>query len=472
MGRSTDQRDRAKLASKFSKSLIQHPSLGPAIRHALDSTSKWNQRQCPLTAPFVVLLVLLLSLERSLSIARVLHYGIKLLREKGRRISLKIVTREALCHARARLGFEPLKALFEHTAAIVRPRKTFHGLRVWALDTMDLRVPDSPANAAEFGRPGVAKGQAGFPQIGASVLLDVEGRRVRDVLFEDVTASERNLAVLLVRHLKRGDLVIQDRGLAALWVLDSYARHGVHHLTRIPKTWKPRILQRLGRGDYLVELRGVIPHPLRHDSDGVERPRFRKLVARLIEYHLPGKRRVRLVTSLIDHKRYTAREIAHRYHDRWDIEIAFDEIKTHLATVTHGTMHTVFRSKSPTGVLQEAYALFAAYNLIRQLISKAARRRGLNPLHISFVEALDFIRRTIETIALSRAAQRAALAILLEDVAECRIDRPRRPRLCPRVVKVKTSRYDKKLAHHVERPNLAYEQLTLVNRYQCKRKAA
>lgn len=472
MGRSTVRQDRAKLSSKFSQRLLRHPALGPAIRFALDSTARWNKRQCPLEAPFVVLLVILLSLERSLSIARVLHYGIRLLREKGRRIALRVVTREALCHARGRLGYEPLKALFEHTAAIIRPRKTFHGLRVWALDTMDLRVPDSPANEEAFGRPGAAAGKAGFPQIGASVLLDVEGRLVRDVVFDEVTASERNLALLLVRHLGKGDLLIQDRGLAAMWVLNCYAQHLVHHLTRIPKAWKPRILQRLGRGDYLVELRGVIPHPLRYDADGNEGPRFTKLVARMIEYHLPGKRRVRLVTSLTDPKKYPAREIAHRYHDRWDIEIAFDEIKTHLATVNHGTMHTVFRSKSPGGVLQECYALFATYNLVRQLICKAARRAKRNPLHISFVEALDFIRHAIETIAQTRAAQRLALGVLLEDVAECRIDRPRRPRLYPRVVKVKTSRYDKKQPHHGGVPNTARESLKLVNRYQCRTLAA
>jgi hypothetical protein len=461
----------AKVADKFSFLLFKHPGLGRAIRTSLDVTGRWHQRSCPLNAPLVVALTLLLVLERSLSIGRVLNLGLRLLRNQDDSDPVPQVTREALCHARKRLGVEPLKALFEHTAALVRPRRTFHGLRVWAIDTVDMRLLDSPANVDRFGRPG-AVSQAGFPQIGASVLLDVAGRQVRDVILSDITDSERALAIPLVRHLGRGDLLLQDRGIAGVWVLHSYRAQKLDFLTRIPKSWKPRIVKRLGQGDYLVELSGVLPVALR-ESSGITRPPRRVTIqARLIEYRLPDGQRVRLITSLTDPTKYPAMHIAREYHQRWDIEIAFDELKTHLATVLHGTTRTIFRSKSPNGVLQEAYALFAAYNLIRQLIERAARKRRIDPLQISFVESLDYIRWTMFEIVKTCAQRRQLVDRLLDDVSSCRIDRPRRPRICPRAVKVKTSRYDKKQPADKERPNLAPLSLALVNRYSTRKRAA
>jgi hypothetical protein len=469
--RTTTCPDEANVTDSLVFRLFKHPALGQAIEGALDRSGVWHQRERRLPAPFVVALTLLLALERSLSIARVLNLSWAVLRGVRSAKQVRGVTQEAVCHARKRLGFAPLRELFEYTAACVQPCPTFHGLRVWALDTMDLRAPDSDANVARFGRPG-ATSQAGFPQIGASVLLDVAGRQVRDVVFANITESERTLAIPLVRHLKRGDLVLQDRGIAGAWVLHCYSEGGFDYISRISKTWKPKILRRLGRGDYLVELVGILPVRLRPTLPDGSIQRRVTLVARLIEYRLPGGRRVRLVTSLLDPVRFPAKDIAHQYHKRWDIEIAFDEIKTHLATVPHGTMRTTFRSKSPDLVVQEAYALFATYNLVRQLIARAADESGVDALEISFVEALDYIRWTMLAVTEARDGQRSLVVELLADIARCSIDRPRRQRICPRAVKVKTSRYDKKLSTHREQVNLAKTLLCLVNRYSTRKLAA
>lgn len=396
------------------------------------------------------MLVLLLGLERSLSAANVLSAGLRLIREGMPDLSLKAITPEAFCHARQRLGSTTLQILFKHIAAEIRPRKSFHGFRVFALDTMDLRVPDTEANRAEFGTPGVAKGRAGFPQIGASVLLDVSSRRVRDVVFAPVTDCERRLAVPLISKLKRGDLVLQDRGLAAVWVLDAILERSADYLVRIPSGWKPTIIKQLGPGDYLVELIGIRPVWRRREGTDKARPRKIRIVARLIVYRLPGSGKgvIRLLTSILDHKTVPALEIAQSYHLRWDIEMAFDEIKTHLATVSHGTMRTIFRSKTPDGVLQEAYGLFAIYNLIRQVIRQAADQTGQSPLNISFVEALVQVRQAVPALFGFRSRSSLTLAGLLRDIGDCMNARPRRPRSCARAVKVRTSRYDAKRPRH------------------------
>jgi hypothetical protein len=453
-----------KASSEFSERLICHPGLFQAIGAALDRTNRWHQRECVLTGPVVMLAVLLLSLERSLSIGRVLNRALTALRRADEDVPLRSVTPEALCHARSRLGAEPLQALFEMGAAKVRPDPSFHGLRVWIFDTMDARVPDTPANVDAFGRPGVAKGRAGFPQIGASVLLDAAGRRVRGLYLAEPTESERDAAVHLAQLLGPGDLLLQDSGLAGVWVSECYARRGIHYLVRIPDGWKPKIIKTLARGDYLVELTGIRPVWLRETVDDFLNPRIITLRARMIISKVPGHKPVRLLTSLLDSKALRPRELAFLYHVRWDIEMAFDEIKTHFAAVLHGTMKTTFRSKTPDGVMQEAYGLFAAYNFVRELIQVAAERHQISPLDISFVEALDLIRWSVPAFLTPGQNYTMVLRQLLEDIATCVNRRPRRPRICPRVVKTKTSRYDAKRAYHRERPNLTLQRLRLIDR--------
>lgn len=103
------------------------------------------------------------------------------------------------------------------------------------------------------------------------------------------------------------------------------------------------------------------------------------------------KHPVRLWTSLRPEE-VSAQCLAVGYHLRWEVELALDELKTHLATVLHGTLHTTFRSKRPELVLQEVYALLATDNLIRQTMAEAASKRDQDPLELSFVKTLNALR--------------------------------------------------------------------------------
>ena len=112
---------------------------------------------------------------------------------------------------------------------------------------------------------------------------------------------------------------------------------------------------------------------------------------RVIEYQIPGFRKRRVATNLLDSE-ILASEIVRHYHRRWEIELAYDELKTHQCARRKGQCQTVLRSKLPDLVEQEIYAMVTVYNLLRELINEAARKHDLDPLSISFVGALRTLR--------------------------------------------------------------------------------
>jgi len=145
----------------------------------------------------------------------------------------------------------------------------------------------------------------------------------------------------------------------------------------------------------------------------------------------------------------SARALALHYHRRWDIELAYDEIKTHQCATLRGQSPTTFRSKLPELVYQEIYALALTYNVVRTLIGQASSAQGQDPSAISFVETLQHILDAAPLLTAAGPAHREQKRLyLLTLIANCLIDRPRRPRINPRVVKVKMSKFALKTAAH------------------------
>jgi hypothetical protein len=256
------------------------------------------------------------------------------------------------------------------------------------------------------------------------------------------------------------DLLMMDRGFAAVWLFSVIIARKIHFLARISDSWKPKIVEVLGPGDYLVQVRGPAMNAReakkQKPEGGVKEI---VLTLRMIEYQIGDGERVRLLTDLLGPVSYPALDLAQGYHLRWEGELCYDEIKTHLATVNQGKLHTVLRSKSPDGVLQEAYGLFAAYNLVRTLMLEAAQEHDVPPLEISFTEALLVIQNALPEFERAGAADFPRLMrALLADIAGCRLDRPRRPRRFPRVIKVKMSNWKlKRPEHRQELVNFAQE---------------
>lgn len=403
------------------------------VNRALDLTGKWHQRECPLKSPLMMWFVLALMLYRSLSIANVLRKFLHQYREEFPRLPLNAITPEATCHARSRLGVEPLRILFETQAARIKPIRLFHKLRVLAVDGTSFSVPDTPANEGHFGRPKAARGETAFPQISAVCLTETSTRQVGAVVFTPYGAGERKSVLSMLDRLDKSDLLLMDRGISAGWLFSECMERKLHFLGRISAAWKPQVMKRLGAGDSLVSVRGNIPKEYRSGRKNAV-----KLELRMIEYRIAGNETVRLLTDLLDFEEYPALELAKLYHSRWECELAFDELKNHLAPAA-----LLFRSKSPDGILQEGYALFALYNMIRKLMAKAGELHNLNPLEISFVETIQVIKETTPRFQAATTDRQRSQVVrqMLRDVADCRNLRPRRKRQWPRVVKRKMSNF-------------------------------
>ncbi|WP_028808400.1 transposase, partial [Streptomyces canus] len=117
---------------------------------------------------------------------------------------------------------------------------------------------------------------------------------------------------------------------------------------------------------------------------------------RVIEYTLddPGRpvqsAPYRLITTILDHKAAPATELAALYNQRWEIETALDELKTHQRGPAE-----VLRSRSPDGVEQEVWAHLLVHHAIRQLMHIAAEGVDMDPDRLSFTRTLRLARRQV-----------------------------------------------------------------------------
>ncbi len=195
-------------------------------------------------------------------------------------------------------------------------------------------------------------------------------------------------------------------------------------------------------GSYLAIIKGKIQDPA-GPANGRKKWKKVTTIVRVIVFQIKGFRPVRLITTILD-PAITAKEIIIHYHKRWDIEIAYDEIKTHQCATLKGEMPTTIRSKRSDLVEQELYAMLIMYNLIRSLIYEAASKQGKDPLLISFLDSLQLIIDAAPFMSNTQKYEKGMFDYLLELIADSPIDRPRRPRINSRVVKVKMSKYKRK----------------------------
>lgn len=424
------------------------------IKAALRETGRDRQRRSPLQPSLMMWLMLCLPIFRSEAIPSVLARLISGLRGLRKTLSLKPVSDGAIAHARHRLGVRPLRHFFQAQAGDIRPAPSFKGLRVWAFDGTSLTMPDTKENRRVFGLRKASRGRCAFPDLKIVALQDTVTRRFRDVRWNQRHASERELAATMLGHLGEDDLVLLDRGFYAAWFFHAIRTRGSQFLGRVPAQAKLRPIRGTSRrqGDYLASMEApvALAQERWYMSNRGKLVKYDtlKLVVRVIEYRIRGFERVRLVTSLLD-RSITPMDLVLQYHRRWDIELAFDELKTHQSSTAQGTPKTTFRSHTPGNVMQEAYALAAAYNLLRDSMARAADRRSLNPHTISFVETCRAITHMIPRMRGALACDLRLLhEQLLDDLADAQINRPRRPRRYPRVVKQKMSNFKRKRPHH------------------------
>jgi len=349
------------------------------------------------------------------------------------------VAQSSVAEARARLGAEPLLWLFSklghlwgHASA---NRDLWRGLRLYGADGTVLWAQDSAENRAHFGGSKSSRGTSGYPLVRLVALMALRSRMIVNAAFGPFRHGEHYYAAELWSSLPDHSLTIVDRGYWSAPILIPLAAGGVerHWLTRAMKTLKGKVIEHLGPGDVIMELevsgrtRQTMPHFPK---------RWR---VRVIDYQRKGFPPSRLVTSMLDAKRYPAQEIIALYHERWELETAFAELKTKMLT-----SRTPLRSKTVEGVEQEIYGLLIAYNLIRLQIERVADAANVKPTRISFLAVYYMI---CDEWLWSACSSPGAIPKHLRDL-EGRMAHfilpARRDRSCPRAVKVKMTNYPRK----------------------------
>jgi hypothetical protein len=416
-------------------------SLDPAwVEQALRATGTATIRRRKLPAEHALWLVIGMAMLRDRSIAEVVrHLGLVMPTASGER---QQVSNGALVQARDRLGPEPLAWLF-HTSAAAWAHASaqehrWRGLALFGVDGSTLRLPDSPENDAYFGRAGTSRGgaRAAYPQLRLVILMLLRSHLLLDMAFGPYSHSEQSLAQRLWHGLPEHSLVIMDRGFANYENFVGLADpdHERYWLTRAKQGRGAPTLHRikaLGRGDALVELRPSKAtrqlHPDLPES----------LTMRAIRYQCKGFRAQTLLTSMTEPKDFPAAEIITLYHERWELELAYDEVKTH----TLEREETSLRCKSPERVCQELWGLALAYNLVRLTMAEVARRAAVPPNQISYRHTLHFVRAFwISAWLASPGVLPKRLMTLYEELPLLLLP-PRRNRAYPRAVKIKMSNY-------------------------------
>jgi Insertion element 4 transposase N-terminal/Transposase DDE domain len=372
------------------------------VDRVLAETGRAERRHRLLPARLMVYYVLALALFAGVAYEEVLRCLVEGLRgaawwpnprEPWR--AWRVPAKSALVQARARLGAAPIRVLFEQAARPLATDQTqgawYRGLRLVALDGTCLDVADTPANAAAFGRPGTGRGQGvgAFPQVRLVGLAECGTHAITRVAVGPCTTGELTLAPQVVEGLGPGTLALADRGLLAVELWRQARSTGAELLWRAKTGTTGHALPTdrvLADGSWLSRL----------DAGGHRRrdPRG-PIVVRVLDYTIndsrPGQQQVyRLVTSMLDPAQAPAAELAALYHQRWELEGALDELKTHQRGP-----RAVLRSKTPEGVTQEVYAHLLVHYAIRALMHQAALDADLDPDRLSFVRSLRIVRRQL-----------------------------------------------------------------------------
>jgi len=360
------------------------------IEAVLTRTHKASIRQRELPAHVVVYYVIALALYMQSSYREVLRCLLEAVQWlAGPGAGMKVTGKSGISQARSRLGSEPIRQLHDELVKPIAVESTrgawYRRWRLVSLDGSTMDVADEKANESAFGRPSAKRGASAFPQLRFVSLVENGTHVLFGTHLGGVKTGEITLTKDVLPSLRPGMLCLADRNFYGFALWNQARATGAELLWRIKKNLKLPCEKRLTDGSYLSRVYES-PKDQRHVRNGVP--------VRVIEYRLegvPGSEPLyRLLTTILDPEEAPATELAALYHERWEIETALDELKTHLRGA-----RIVLRSKKPDLVMQEFYGLMMAHFAIRGLMHEAALRADEDPDRLSFLHAVRVVRRKI-----------------------------------------------------------------------------
>ena len=386
----TDQR----LSDHISIGVLTRVFAPELVDKVVAEAGRTEQRQRLLPARVVVYYVLGLALFSQCAYEEVMRMLVEgLAWEEGWASAWNVPTKAALFKARARLGSEPLEALYRQSAVPLATKTTkgafYRGWRLMSIDGTCLDVADTAANELAFGRPGSKRenSSGAFPQIRVLGLAECGTHAVIDAVIGKYTDAEQRLVPGLLSSFLPGMLVLADRGFFGYELWKNATESGADLLWRTKSNHVLSVERRLSDGSFLSSV-----YPTQKDR----RHNTGAIPVRVVEYLLDpppveraGETRYRLLTTILDEKKAPATELAALYPERWEFETALDELKTHQRSP-----RVVLRSKMPEGVIQEAYGYLCVHYAIRWLMHTVADNARADPDRLSFTRALRVARRT------------------------------------------------------------------------------
>jgi hypothetical protein len=360
------------------------------VKAVLAAQKKTSRRQRELPAHVVVYYVIALALFMQVSyreVLRCLLEGLAWL--LGPRQAVKITGKSGISQARTRLGWTVLQQLYDEVVKPVAVKNTRGAwYRHWHLVSLDgstLDVADEEKNTQAFGRPGASRGASAYPQLRFVALVENGTHVLFGSHLGGCATGEITLAAEVVAALQKGMLCLADRNFFGFRLWNQARAQGADLLWRIKKNLRLAVGKRLPDGSYLSRI---------YPSERDRRHRTNGVVVRVIDYRLAGvadaEPLYRLVTTILDPTEAPAAELAALYHERWEIEGALAELKTHLRGA-----QIILRSKTPDLVRQEFYGLLLAHFAIRGLMHEAALKVGEDPDRLSFLHAVRVVRRKL-----------------------------------------------------------------------------
>ena len=364
------------------------------IHDVLEQTNRASVRERDLPAHVVVYYVIALALCMRSSyreVLRCLLEGVQWLLDPSAKV--KVAGKSGISQARSRLGVEPVKKLYDTVVTPIAGERTkgawFRQWRLVSLDGSTLDVADTVENDEAFGRPGASRGSSAFPKIRFVALLENGTHVLWAAQMDQYATDELTLAEKVIPSLRKGMLCMADRFFPSYKLWRMAAKTGADLLWRTRQNARLDVEKRLPDGSYLSRI---------YASTSDRRNGRNGIVVRVIEYRLKdvegAEPLYRLITTILDHEQAPAKELAALYHERWEIETALDELKTHLRGA-----QIVLRSKTPDLVRQEFFGLMMAHFAVRGLMHEAALKADEDPDRLSFLHSVRVVQRRMARYA-------------------------------------------------------------------------
>ena len=364
-----------------------------AVREALASCGRGSRRRRDLPAEAMMYYVVALGLFRSVSAREVLRCLLEGLRWVSSEAALRVSGKSSISSGPDALGTGAVRGACCGPGGTVGragdTRRVVPRVAPGGVRRFDAERAGRSGERQRFGAPGASRGRAAFPQVRLTALVEVGTRAAFAWRAGAYDESEEAQAEVLLPRLSAGMLVLADRGYCGFPLWRRATGTGADLLWRVKVNLRLPVLERFGDGSYRSVLRG----------SGQDRRRSRgECPVRVVEYTLADADSpiYRLATTLLDPAAAPATELAALYHERWEVETAYDEVKTHILG-----LGALLRSKTPDLVLQEVHGLMLAHYAVRRLIHEAARRVDEDPDRLSFVHAVRVVRRRVENPGVS-----------------------------------------------------------------------